>query len=132
MSPKIIWGLRRTPPQVWTNIRPLAQQKRHNPTEAEQKLWLRLRNRQVAQAKFRRQHAIERFIVDFFCPDYALVIEVDGPIHNYTVEEDQIRQEFLESLGLHVIRFTNAEVLEHIGDVLVAIRNALVEQTTSP
>jgi hypothetical protein len=69
---KFKWGVRRTPPEVWANLGPLAQQKRQSPTAAEQRLWLRLRNRQIVQAKFRRQHTIERFIVDFYCAEHLL------------------------------------------------------------
>jgi very-short-patch-repair endonuclease len=132
MPAKIKWDIRRTPPELWANLQPLARQKRQNPTLAEQQLWQRLRNRQLAQAKFRRQHTIERFIVDFCCPEHSLVIEVDGPIHDYTVEEDKIRQQFLESLGLHGLRFTNEEVINSIAHVLACIATALIEQKPSP
>ena len=61
--------------------------------------------------KFRRQHAIDRYIVDFYCPEARLVIEVDGPIHRYTQDEDAQRQIKLEEHGLRVLRFTNDQVL---------------------
>ncbi len=98
------------------------------PTVAENHLWHFIR-KQALGVKFRRQHVFDRFIVDFYCHEVRLVIEVDGVIHEYTQEEDAIRQEFLESLGLRVLRFTNGEVLqytqavlERIGEVLVNIR----------
>src|SRR5258707_2735504 len=97
--------------QLWEKLKPLAREKRHEPTPAESKLWICLRGRNIEGAKFRRQHTIERFIVDFFCAERKLVIEVDGDIHQYTVIEDTIRQEFLEQQGLRIIRFTNDEVL---------------------
>jgi very-short-patch-repair endonuclease len=81
----------------------------------------RLRNRQINDLKFRRQHSIDRFIVDFYCTDAQLVIEVDGPIHEYTPEEDAIRQEFLETLGLRVLRFENDNVLHNIESVIETI-----------
>lgn len=71
--------------------------------------------------KFRRQQVIDRFIVDFYCHEVKLVIEVDGEIHNYTQVEDAIRQEFLESLGLQVVRFKNEDVLFRIEGVLEEI-----------
>ena len=97
---------------------------RKHPTPAENALWQRLRRRQLG-VKFRRQHAIGPFIVDFYCAEAALVVEVDGPIHQYTAEEDAIRQEFLEAQGLRVLRFTNAEVENDIEGVLNRIRTAL-------
>ena len=91
------------------------------PTPAEGALWQRLHGRRFRNARFRRQHPIDRFIVDFYCPEAQLVVEVDGAIHEYTQEEDALRQAFLESLGLRVLRFTNGEVLQHIEGVLERI-----------
>jgi very-short-patch-repair endonuclease len=84
-----------------------------------------LRQRALSDFKFRRQHAIERFIVDFYCASARLVVEVDGPIHDYTPEEDALRQEYLEGLGLRVIRFTNDTVLYQIDVVLQQIEATL-------
>ena len=116
-------------PELWAKLKPLAREMRHVPTPAENKLWQRLRNRRALGAKFRRQHAIERFIVDFYCADARLIVEVDGAIHDYIPEEDAIRQEFLESLGFRVIRFSNGEVfhmldavVERIGDMILEMR----------
>ncbi|MBN1921427.1 MAG: DUF559 domain-containing protein, partial [Anaerolineae bacterium] len=111
-------GARRAAPELWAKLKPLARQMRHEPTPAEDLLWQRLRNRQLANTKFRRQHVIERFIVDFYAAEARLVIEVDGPIHDYTQGQDAIRQEYLESLSLRVIRFSNDQVLHHLDDVL--------------
>ncbi|HEB64244.1 MAG TPA: DUF559 domain-containing protein, partial [Chloroflexi bacterium] len=93
-------------------------------TPAENALWQRLRRRQLG-VKFRRQHAIDRFIVDFYSAEARLVVEVDGPVHQYRREEDAIRQEFLESQGLRVLRFTNEEVLTQIEAVLERIHEAV-------
>jgi very-short-patch-repair endonuclease len=93
-------------------LKPLARQKRREPIPAEDRLWQRLRKRQVLGLKFRRQHAIARFIIDFYCAEARLIVEVDGPIHAYTPEADDVRQEFLESLGLRVLCFTNQEILD--------------------
>ncbi len=105
-------------PDLWAKLKPLARQMRHAPTDAENALWQLLRNRQVQGAKFRRQHAIERFIVDFICVEAKVVVEVDGAIHDYSPQEDAIRQEFLESLGLLVLRFSNEDVLHHRAQVV--------------
>ena len=91
---------------------------RSEPTLAEKQLWQRLKNKQLLGFKFRRQQVIDRFIVDFYCHEIKLVIEVDGEVHNYTSVEDAIRQEFLESLGLRVMRFKNEDVLFRIESVL--------------
>jgi very-short-patch-repair endonuclease len=98
---------------------------RRNPTPAEGKLWERLRKKQLLSLKFRRQHSIERFIVDFYCRQARLVVEVDGPIHDYTTEEDAIRQEFIEFQGLRMLRFTNEQVLEETAGVLEEIAGVI-------
>ncbi len=73
--------------------------------------------------KFRRQHSIDRFIVDFYCAELQLVIEIDGPIHELP-NADAERQRFLESMGLRVLRFSNDEVLNAIDHVLRRIEEA--------
>lgn len=110
-----------TPPQLWEKLKPLARQMRCEPTPAEKLLWERLRNKQLLGFKFRRQQTIDRFIVDFYCSEARLVVEVDGEIHDYTQAEDAIRQEFLQSLGLQVVRFRNEDVLERMEGVLEVI-----------
>ncbi|MBD2777942.1 endonuclease domain-containing protein [Iningainema tapete] len=117
-----IW---KTPPELWQKLKPFARQMRREPTLAEARLWEKLRNKQLLGFKFRRQHAIDRFIVDFYCGEAQLVVEVDGEIHDYTQEQDAIRQEFLESLGLRVVRFRNEEVLNLIDGVLEEIAQTL-------
>jgi very-short-patch-repair endonuclease len=101
---------------------------RHEPTPAEEALWQALRNRKVAGAKFRRQFSIDRFIVDFYCAEAKLVIEVDGEIHRQQEAEDQARQTFLETQGFHVLRFQNEDVLKRIDTVLTRIGAALQQK----
>jgi very-short-patch-repair endonuclease len=120
-----------TSPELWAKLKPLAREMRHVTTHAEERLWQRLRNRRVQDAKFRRQHAIDRFIVDFYCADVRLIIEVDGVLHQYTPDEDALRQEFLESIGLIVVRFTNDEVLNSLNTVVERIGEILVERMKS-
>ncbi len=95
---------------------------RRQPTIAEAKLWQRLRNNQVVGRKFRRQHTLGQFVVDFYCAEARLIIEVDGPIHDDRGEEDSVRQQFLEAHGFKVLRFSNDEVNASIGKVLDKIR----------
>ncbi len=114
-------GAWQTSPELWEKLKPIARQMRREPTPAEQKLWQKLRHKQLLGFKFRRQHVIDRFIVDFYCGEGRLVVEVDGGVHQYTEEEDAIRQEFLESLGLRVVRFRNEDVLNSIDGVLEEI-----------
>lgn len=116
------------PPELWDRLKPLARQMRHEPTPAENALWQRIRNRRVAGAKFRRQYAIERFIVDFVCLEHRLIIEVDGSIHEQQQEYDAVRQAFLEAQGFRVLRFTNGEVLQALDAVVEVIGEGL--QTT--
>lgn len=123
--------LMQPPPTLWEKLKPLARQKRHDPTPAENRLWEQLRNRQIATVKFRRQHPIDKFIVDFYCSDARLVVEADGWIHEYTVDEGAIRQEFLESLGIKVIRFTNDEIFQSLHECLERIAVAGRERLMS-
>ena len=104
---------------------------RKEPTEAENVLWQRLRGKQLG-ARFRRQHAIDRFIVDFYAHEPHVIIEVDGPVHETQKEYDAMRQSFLESLGYRVLRFTNEQVLQDIQGVLAVIRVALEPHPLSP
>lgn len=103
---------------------------RADPTPAENHLWQRLRRKSLG-VKFRRQQVIDRFIVDFYCAEARLIIEVDGIIHEYTQAEDAIRQAFLESLGFRVLRFTNGEVFQQTDGVLEQIGVAVLEQSVS-
>ena len=98
---------------------------RRGPTPAEDMLWQRLRDRQLDGFKFRRQHSIDRFIVDFYCPEARLAVELDGPVHEQSVERDAIRQELLERRGLRVLRFTNDQAIESADAVLARIRHEL-------
>jgi very-short-patch-repair endonuclease len=118
-----------TSPDLWNKIKPIARQLRTQPTPAEKQLWQYLRGNQLQGAKFRRQHSIGPYIVDFYCHSARLVIKIDGPVHQYTHEEDAIRQTFLEECGLHVFRFTNNQVLSNIQSVLDQIEEILPSLT---
>jgi very-short-patch-repair endonuclease len=120
-----------TSPSLWEKLKPVARQMRREPTEAENRLWQHLRNRRMHGFKFRRQHSIERFIVDFYCAEARLVIEVDGPIHQYQASDDLIREDFLKAKGLCVLRFTNDSVLHGTAAVLLRIRETLASNRRS-
>lgn len=109
----------------------MARQMRHEPTLAETLLWNRLRDHQLCGYKFNRQQLIDRFIVDFYCPDACLIIEVDGDVHAQQVEADREREQILTGLGFRMIRFTNTQVLCHTDQVLHEILIALAG-TPSP
>jgi len=101
-----------------------ARQMRKEPTNAEASLWARLRKRQLAGLKFRRQHIITHFIVDFYCPKAKLAIEMDGAVHDEQGEYDQEREKILQELGYGVLRFTNAEVEDNPEQVAAGIYDA--------
>ena len=102
---------------------------RKNSTKAEQVLWERVRNRKFEGKKFNRQFPIfydllgkeTFFIADFYCHEEKLVVELDGKIHDNTVEHDKLRTGIINSLGIRVIRFKNEDVEQNIDDVLLKI-----------
>ncbi|MCU0845245.1 MAG: DUF559 domain-containing protein [Spirochaetes bacterium] len=109
----------------------LARDLRKNPTPAERILWEELKEKKLEGFKFRRQHPIGRYILDFYCHEAKLVIEVDGKIHELynNTEYDKLRTEELESHGLKVIRFNNEEVLNNSTKVLNEIKKHLTSTT---
>jgi len=109
-----------------------AKRLRHDQTDAERKLWMRLRDRQMNGAKFRRQQPIGRYIVDFFCPERRLVIELDGGQHASQVEADQRRTEFLTKSGYRVLRFWDNDVLSDTEAVLQKIADELKHPSPQP
>ena len=104
-----------------------AKENRNNPTEAEAALWSQLRNKQLDGYKFRQQHLIGDFIVDFVCLSKKLVIEVDGGIHKETKEYDEERTKILADRGFEVLRFKNEEVLGDIDVILEQVSNNLAQ-----
>ena len=104
-----------------------AKENRNNPTEAEAALWSQLSNKQLEGYKFRQQHLIGDFIVDFVCLSKKLVIEVDGGIHKETKEYDEERTKILADRGFEVLRFKNEEVLGDIDAVLEKVSNNLAQ-----
>lgn len=107
------------PPHIFEKAREL----RKRMTPAEQKLWERLKKKQINGNRFRRQHPISNFIADFYCHSAKLIIEVDGGIHSIEEQKeyDVQRSEKLNRLGVAVIRFTNKEIEEQLETVIADI-----------
>lgn len=99
---------------------------RSEPTPTEDKLWEALRGRKLLGLKFRRQHPYERFVLDFFCVEHRLVLEVDGGVHltPAQVAHDAARTEYLQQRGIRVLRFRNDEVEDNLQVVLQKIVEA--------
>lgn len=98
---------------------------RNNLTPAEAKLWTLLKSAQLEGRKFRRQHSVGNYILDFYCPTAQIAIELDGEGH-FTVigqEKDQIRDAYLITKGITVLRFENKMVFEQIDEVLEEIKH---------
>ena len=110
--------IRGTTPEIEAAARNLRQ----NMTSAEQVLWEALKGRQVAGLKFRCQHPVGPFILDFYCPARKLVVEVDGGVHDGQAEYDAARTQQLNDYGYQVLRFRNDEVLNKLDSVLERVR----------
>ncbi|GAB3202165.1 DUF559 domain-containing protein [Pontibacter aydingkolensis] len=96
---------------------------RRNLTPAEAELWKYLNDSQLEGRKFRRQHSIGNFILDFYCPSERLAIELDGQVHEHSVAEqaDMVRDQKLYKLGIKVLRFENQDVFQQLDAVLQEI-----------
>lgn len=106
-----------------TYLKERRRELRSNLTPAEAAMWKLLQNSKLDGYKFRRQHSIENYIVDFYCPSAKLVIELDGEVHNNLIanQNDYERDEQLKYLGYKVLRFENKLVFEHTEFVLDTI-----------
>jgi very-short-patch-repair endonuclease len=107
----------------------ISRELRANPTDAETKLWNRIRNRQISGFKFVRQEPIGRYICDFVCREQYVVVEVDGGQHLES-KRDEIRDFYLAEQGYRVMRFWNNDVLSNIDGVLIALDEELREAAT--
>ena len=96
---------------------------RQESTKAEKLLWAELRNKKLNGLKFRRQHPIDKFVLDFYCHERKLAIELDGSIHDVKVNKDydEARSAMLGELGIYTLRFQNDEVINNIESVLQKI-----------
>ncbi|MDR1584678.1 MAG: DUF559 domain-containing protein [Prevotellaceae bacterium] len=117
-------------PLLYDRLKELAKNHRQNPTPAEDSLWLLLSAKKLYGYKFRRQHIIGDFIVDFVCIEEKLIVELDGKYHENSeiAEYDRLRTEWLKSNGYQVIRFTNDDVFNKTDDVLAKVLETLHTQ----
>ena len=99
-------------------IRAISKHFRMNQSYAERRLWKVLRNRQIHKLKWRRQHPIGNYIVDFYCAQHHLVLEVDGDAHAYRKSYDDERTNWLTQKGYHILRFANRDVVNNIDAVV--------------
>lgn len=108
-----------------------ARKHRKNPTEAEKLFWQKVRNRQIANTKFRRQVPIGDYLVDFLSAEYKLIVEIDGGQHNDS-SADEKRTQYLKSQGYDVIRFWNHDVLGNIDGVLESLTLTFSQREREP
>ncbi len=109
------------------HIRDRARQLRQTETHAETLLWQYLRMRTSTGFKWRRQHPIGQFIVDFYCAEHHLIVELDGPVHDEQIERDAERNTLLERSGYRVLRFRNEAVEADVQAVINAIKAWIAE-----
>jgi very-short-patch-repair endonuclease len=110
------------------HLKQLARQLRNNSTLGEVLLWNELKGGAMLGLNFHRQKPLDCYIVDFYCPELQLAIEIDGESHDYSYEEDSARQARLERLGVKFLRFTDREVKQALANVLREIEQWVLEQ----
>ena len=105
-----------------------AKANRVNPTEAEDKLWQVLKGKKLGGNKFRRQHPLGQYILDFYCHNQKIAIEIDGEYHNDAtqIELDYFRTERIENIDISILRFSNFQVMHKLEFVLEQIKTRLV------
>lgn len=109
-------------------LKPIRKKLRNNGTSAEATLWKSLQRSQLNGRKFRRQHSVGFYVLDFYCPSEKLCVELDGAGH-FTIagaRKDAARTAYLEELNIRVVRFENCEVFENLEGVLEGIRNEFI------
>jgi 5-methyltetrahydrofolate--homocysteine methyltransferase len=121
-------------PVLYDVLKERAKEMRNKPTEAEKMLWNVLSNKGIEGFKFRRQHIIGEYIVDFVCLEKKLVIEVDSSVHNLPeqIEHDKERTIWLESKGFKVVRYTNEQVLNNLFETIESIGKELSTKEVVP
>jgi very-short-patch-repair endonuclease len=105
-------------------LTPFARKMRQEPTKAEKCLWSFLRRKQLGGYKFRRQHPIGPYIVDFCCVEKKLIVEADGDVHAFQESKDLERTKWLEGEGYRFLRFANQNILQQTEAILEAILQA--------
>jgi len=109
------------------NLKELARDLRKNMTDAERRIWSKIRRKQLKEFQFYRQKNIGNYIVDFYCPAAKLIVEVDGGQHysEENIVKDEVRDRFLNDLGFRVLRFSNSDVFKNIEGVVTRIYDHL-------
>ncbi len=113
-------------------LKELAGDLRKNMTLSEVLLWNQLKHKNILDCDFDRQKPIGNYIVDFFCKELSLAIEIDGDTHIYRYEEDEIRQQTLEKLGVKFLRFDDIEVKKNMSNVLRVIEDWIIKNQPTP
>jgi len=108
----------------WPDLKSQVRELRKQATPMEARLWEAIRGKQLG-VKFRRQHPIHRYVVDFYSVEAALAIEIDGSVHLHQVAEDTNRQAFLEANGIRFLRFSNEDVAHRFPEVIASIKVAV-------
>ena len=105
------------------SLKPLRRKLRHGLTPAEARLWAHIQGAKLAGRKFRRQHSVGRYVLDFYCPVERLALELDGAAHDSERAQlnDETRSTFLIGLGIAILRFENRDVIENLEGVLAEI-----------
>ncbi|GAB3806838.1 hypothetical protein GCM10028819_42980 [Spirosoma humi] len=113
-----------------SSLKSIRKELRNGATEAEKVLWQRLKGGQLTGLKFRRQHSIGLFVLDFYCPSERLAIELDGEIHQTSEVQlhDEERQKAIETLDVRVIRFPNAAVMDNMSQVLRDLQQYITKE----
>ena len=126
-SKSLISGWGEHPRKCSQNAKLNAKELRKNSTKQEQKLWKQLNKSQLLGYKFRRQQPIGNYIVDFFCPELRLVVELDGGQHNElpNIEYDKLRDDFLKNQELTVVRIWNNDIDNNIDGVIEYLKNTM-------
>jgi very-short-patch-repair endonuclease len=109
-----------------------AKRLRRTQTDAERILWFRLRDRRLNGWKFRRQFPVDRYVVDFFCADAHLIVELDGGQHAVRADADAQRTKVLGAMGYMVLRYWNNDVMQNIDGILEDIYSALERHRPEP
>lgn len=114
------------------SLKRLARKLRNNSTMSEVLLWRCLKGKQVLGCDFDRQKPIDKYIVDFYCKKLKLAIEIDGSTHNSKIDEDRMRQERLESLGIRFLRFSDGDVKRNLEGIVEEIGKWIVANGPTP
>ncbi|MBJ6748654.1 endonuclease domain-containing protein [Geomonas anaerohicana] len=118
------------PPPLPTELLKAARMLRQHMTDAEQLLWFCLRRKQMGGFRFRRQHPVEKFVLDFYCAEARLAVELDGGQHNQPLNalRDRGRTDFLEAQGISLLRIWNHELFVNLEGVLERIYEVLLQR----